>query len=85
MDRHRKINAVYAFNTSSDLPRIAEPLFMEIGVSVDFMPCMNADDFKTVLSGVKQNGLPASLRRLLCETGMPRRREPSVTENYCSA
>jgi hypothetical protein len=35
------------------MPRIAEPLFTVLNASVDFMPCMNAEDLKTGLSTIK--------------------------------
>jgi hypothetical protein len=37
---------------SSDMPRIAEPLFMGLNASIEFMPCMNADDLGTGLSKI---------------------------------
>jgi hypothetical protein len=36
----------------SDIPRIAEPFFMEFNASVEFMPVMNADDLKKGLAHV---------------------------------
>jgi hypothetical protein len=53
MDGHRTMIAVFDLKASSDMARIAEPLFMGLSASVDFMPCMNADDLKTGLSGIK--------------------------------
>ncbi len=44
---------VFDLKTAADMPRIAEPLFMGIDASVDFMPCMNAEDLKTGLSAIK--------------------------------
>jgi hypothetical protein len=45
--------AVFDLKAASDIPRIAEPLFMGLNASVDFMPCMNAEDLKTGLAGIK--------------------------------
>ena len=38
---------------SDELPAIAEPLFMGLNASVDFTPCMNAEDLKGGLSTIK--------------------------------
>ena len=53
MDGHRTMIAVFDLKAASDIPRIAEPLFMALSASVEFMPCMNADDLKTGLSKIK--------------------------------
>jgi hypothetical protein len=53
MDGHRTMIAVFDLKAASDIPRIAEPLFMGLNASVDFMPCMNAEDLKTGLAGIK--------------------------------
>lgn len=37
----------------SQIPVLAEPFFMELEASVEFMPVMNADDLKKGLSQVK--------------------------------
>jgi hypothetical protein len=34
------------------MPRIAEPLFMGLDATIEFMPCMNADDLKSGLSAL---------------------------------
>jgi hypothetical protein len=52
MDGKRTMLVVFDLKAVSDMLRIAEPLFMGIDVSVDFMPCMNADDLKGGLSAV---------------------------------
>ena len=36
----------------ADIPSFAEPFFMELNASVEFMPAMNADDLKKGLSKV---------------------------------
>jgi hypothetical protein len=53
MDGHRTMIAVFDMKAASDMPRIAEPLFMALNASIEFMPCMNADDLKTGLSAIK--------------------------------
>jgi hypothetical protein len=53
MDGQRTMIAVFDLKAASDIPRIAEPLFMGLNASVDFMPCMNAEDLKAGLSTVK--------------------------------
>ncbi len=52
MDGKRTMLVVFDLKAVSDMPRIAEPLFMGIDASVDFMPCMNAEDLKGGLSAV---------------------------------
>ncbi|HTS39519.1 MAG TPA: hypothetical protein VMH84_03120 [Xanthobacteraceae bacterium] len=52
IDGHRTMIAVFDLKAASDMPRIAEPLFMGLNASVDFTPCMNADDLKTGLSSL---------------------------------
>ncbi len=37
---------------SSDIPRIAEPLFQALDAAVEFVPVMNADDLKSALSSL---------------------------------
>jgi hypothetical protein len=44
---------VFDMTASSDMPRIAEPLFLGLNAAVDFMPCMNAEDLKGGLSAIK--------------------------------
>ena len=41
---------------SSDIPVIAEPLFMELGAAVEFVPVMNGDDLKKGLGRVMSGG-----------------------------
>jgi hypothetical protein len=53
MDGQRTMIAVFDLQGPSDIPRIAEPLFMGLNASVEFMPCMNAEDLKTGLSAIK--------------------------------
>jgi len=38
---------------ASDIPRIAEPLFMGLDAALEFSPVMNADDLKAGLGKVK--------------------------------
>jgi hypothetical protein len=53
MDGERTMIAVFDMKAASDMPRIAEPLFTGLNASVDFTPCMNADDLKSGLSAIK--------------------------------
>jgi hypothetical protein len=53
MDGERTMIAVFDMKSVSDMPPIAEPLFMTLDAAVDFMPCMNADDLKGGLKGTK--------------------------------
>jgi len=49
LDGHRSMIAVFDLKSPSDIPRIAEPLFMGLNASVEFMPCMNAEELRTGL------------------------------------
>jgi hypothetical protein len=53
MDGKRTMIVAFDLKAAADMPRIAEPLFMGIDASVEFMPCMNAEDLKAGLSAVK--------------------------------
>ena len=53
MDGHRTMIAVFDMKAASDMPRLAEPMFMAMNAKIDFMPCMNADDLKVGLSAIK--------------------------------
>jgi hypothetical protein len=53
MDGRRTMIAVFDMKSPSDMPRIAEPLFATLDAAVDFTPCMNAEDLKGGLSGIK--------------------------------
>jgi hypothetical protein len=53
MDGQRTMIAVFDMKAATDMPRIAEPLFMALNASIEFMPCMNAEDLKTGLSAIK--------------------------------
>jgi hypothetical protein len=53
MDGRRTMIAVFDLKTSADIPRIAEPLFMGLNATVDFMPCMNAEELKSGLATIK--------------------------------
>lgn len=52
MDGYRTMIAVFDLKTTPDMVRIAEPLFMGINASVEFLPCMNADELKSGLSSL---------------------------------
>lgn len=52
MDGERTMIAVFDMKSSSEMPPIAEPLFMALEAAVDFMPCMNAEDLKGGLKGM---------------------------------
>lgn len=53
MDGHRTMLVVFDMKASSEMPRIAEPLFAGLEAEVDFMPCMNSDDLKSGLGAMK--------------------------------
>jgi hypothetical protein len=52
MDGHRSMIAVFDLKSPADIPRIVEPLFLGLNASVDFVPCMNAEELRAGLSGV---------------------------------
>lgn len=41
---------VFDLNDLSDIPMIAEPLFLEMGAKIEITPVMNADDVQSGLS-----------------------------------
>jgi hypothetical protein len=45
-DGRRTAFIVFDLQNASDMPSIAEPFFMTLNASVDFSPCMNADDLR---------------------------------------
>jgi hypothetical protein len=46
---------VFDLQSSSDIPSIAEPLFAGFNASLDFSPCMNADDLRVGLEKAAAN------------------------------
>jgi len=48
-DGRRTALIVFDLKNTSDIPSIAEPLFMGMNAKVDFTPCMNADDLRVGL------------------------------------
>jgi hypothetical protein len=53
IDGQRTMLVVFDMKASSDMPRIAEPLFMGLNAAVELTPCMNAEDLKGGLSTIK--------------------------------
>ena len=47
---------VFDMADTTQIPQIAEPLFMTLDASVEFVPVMNADDLKTALEKVAARG-----------------------------
>jgi hypothetical protein len=52
MDGSRTMIAVFDLKAVPDIVRIAEPIFAAVDASVEFMPCMNADELKSGLSNL---------------------------------
>ncbi|MFZ2068346.1 MAG: hypothetical protein WAV27_20430 [Xanthobacteraceae bacterium] len=52
MDGLRTMIAVFDLKLTPDIVRIAEPLFMGINATVEFVPCMNAEELKSGLSSL---------------------------------
>ena len=46
---------VFDMKDSSDIPSIAEPFFMELNASVEFLPVMNLDDVRAGLEKAVKN------------------------------
>jgi hypothetical protein len=53
IDGQRTMLVVFDMKASSDMPRIAEPLFMGLNAAVELTPCMNTEDLKGGLSTIK--------------------------------
>jgi len=53
MDGMRTGLIFFDLPAASDIPRIAEPLFMGLDAALEFSPVMNADDLKAGLGKVK--------------------------------
>ncbi len=47
---------VFDMADTTQIPQIAEPLFMNLDAAVEFVPVMNADDLKTALEKVAARG-----------------------------
>ncbi len=47
---------VFDMADTSQIPQIAEPLFMNLDAAVEFVPVMNADDLRTALEKVAAKG-----------------------------
>jgi hypothetical protein len=52
MGGQRTMIAVFDMKAAADMPRIAEPLFMELGGSDRIHAVHNADDLKTGVSAI---------------------------------
>ncbi len=47
---------VFDMADTTQIPQIAEPLFINLDAAVEFVPVMNADDLKTALEKVAAKG-----------------------------
>ncbi len=47
---------VFDMADTTQIPQIAEPLFMNVDAAVEFLPVMNADDLKEALEKVAAKG-----------------------------
>ncbi len=47
---------VFDMADTTQIPQIAEPLFLNLDAAVEFVPVMNADDLKTALEKVAAKG-----------------------------
>ena len=47
---------VFDMADTTQIPQIAEPLFMNADAAVEFLPVMNADDLRTALEKVAVKG-----------------------------
>ena len=43
---------VFDLKDPSDIPSVAEPLFLELNATINLAPCMNVDDLKKALAKV---------------------------------
>ena len=53
-DGWRTAYAVVDMASSADMPRLGEPLFMELDASIEITPCMNAEE---LMAGLQAAGL----------------------------
>ena len=51
-DGKRSGEIVFDMTDPSQIPQIAEPLFMSVNAAVEFLPVMNADDLRRALENV---------------------------------
>ncbi len=51
-DGKRSGEIVFDMTDPSQIPQIAEPLFMSVNAAVEFLPVMNADDLRRALKNV---------------------------------
>ena len=51
-DGKRSGTIVFDMTDPSQIPQIAEPLFMSVNAAVEFLPVMNADDLRRALTNV---------------------------------
>ena len=51
-DGKRAGEIVFDMTDPSQIPQIAEPLFMSVNAAVEFLPVMNADDLRRALENV---------------------------------
>jgi hypothetical protein len=51
----RTASFVFDLKSASDIPSIAEPWFMAVNASVQFIPVMNADDVKAGIEKAARN------------------------------
>jgi len=51
--RHAMI--VFDLKDTSDIPRVAEPFFLEFNAEVDIQPCMNVEDLRLAMSKLSQS------------------------------
>ena len=51
-DGKRSGMIVFDMTDPSQIPKIAEPLFMSVNAAVEFLPVMNADDLRRALKNV---------------------------------
>ena len=47
---------VFDMADPTQIPQIAEPLFLNLDAAVEFVPVMNADDLRTALEKVASKG-----------------------------
>jgi hypothetical protein len=52
MDGLRTMIAVFDLKALPDMVRIGEPIFAAVDASIEFMPCMNADELKSGLASL---------------------------------
>ncbi len=86
-DGKRGGTMVVDLEDASNIPAVAEHLFLAFNANVRFLPCMTPEDLKTPVSPSSARAMRRSLLALACVAGLacaaPRAEETSDGSGYC--